>query len=284
MSFIKKNITSWMILLISGMIISCTDKASKTEGDLLLAEVNHEKLYLSDIREKLPNSISEIDSTAFVASYIEQWIHKTLLTEKAESQFGESSNIKALTDQYRNDLLIHELEKYLISNFKDTIIEEAELMQYYDKYKNDFKSEEEYLLVEYAIINEKAAGIDRFFESWKKKEKAIIKAFCDKSADHYCINDDCWKTKEELNQLNIPSKYVKKNKSSQFNKLSSEFFVRVIDKKEKGEIKPFNKAKAEIKAILLHRRKRNILQSEAARLKEEMLKKNKIKNYLKLVQ
>ncbi len=284
MPWVEKYIISLVILLPLGMLMSCNAISSKSDGDTLLAEINHAKLYYSDIQEKLPRKISGADSTALVASHIEQWIHKTLLTEKAENQFGESPNIKALTDQYRNDLLIHELEKELIATFSDTIIDEAELKQYYQKYQNDFESDTDYFLVEYAIVDEKAKGIDRFFESWKKKEKAVIEAFCIKSAEYYCIDENCWKTAEELAQLGISTKYIKENKSSQYNKSSTEYFIRVRNKIEKGDIKPYSKTKAEIKAILLHRRKRNILQDEAARLKEDMLKRNKIKNYLKLVQ
>ena len=128
----------------------------------IVAIVNTEKLFRTDLKKNLPNNISKEDSAILVKGYINDWAIKQLLLQQAESNnsLEDVNKINALVRDYKESLLINNYKERLIKQRLDTIINDEEIDVFYDNNKENFKLNEELLKIKYLhfdnnIINKK---------------------------------------------------------------------------------------------------------------------------------
>ena len=74
----------WLIvLLLTVVAFSCrTEQADERK---VIAKTKTQVLYKDDVLDALPISLSPEDSITFVKSYVENWLHFTLLYEVADN-------------------------------------------------------------------------------------------------------------------------------------------------------------------------------------------------------
>lgn len=274
------------ILIIGLFLHSCHSPEEATVDNPLLAEVLSERLLYSDIKAQIPDKMTAKDSIALVGLLTEDWIQKTLITKSSKDKFKANAEINKLTEDYKNALITHKYEEYLIETELDSVISQSELSAYYEQEKDNFKMDRNIYLINYVVLPETSSGIDRFFESWKKNDQNRIEAYCKKKAVSYCVTSDCWYTSDEV--VNIvegnPFKKadLKLNKRIQKNKNKKEYFLKIVDVVDKGDVAPMKYIENDLKKVLLHRRKKDMLKNHTQELYKNLLAENKIKNYLKL--
>lgn len=275
------------ILIISTVFLhSCKHTSEGTTDNPLLAEVMNDALYFNDIKSLIPTNLSGNDSTSRVVALTEEWIQNRLLTNTSRKMFKSSDHIEKLVEDYRNSLINYKYEEYLIATELDSTISTQEITQYYNEQKDNFKLAEDIYLISYAIVADNARGIDRFFESWKSTDDPKISEYCLKYADNYCVDTTCWYNSEDVlnivNEQILKSNDLKTGKKIQKHVGSKEYFLKVLKSKSKGDIAPMAYIESDLKKVLLHRRKKNLLKEHTKKLYQNLLKENKIKNYLKL--
>lgn len=279
---------SLLTILISSTLFlhSCKNTNDGSTNNPLLAEVMNDALYFNDIKSLIPAHLSGSDSTSQVVSLTEEWIQNKLLTNTSRKMFKSNDHIEKLVEDYRNSLINYKYEEYLIATELDSSISIQEITKYYNEQKENFKLQEDIYLISYAIVADNARGIDRFFESWKSTDDAKIREYCLKYADSYCVDTTCWYSPENVlniaNEEILKSNEVKTGKKIQKHVGSKEYFLKVLKSKSKGDIAPMAYIESDIKKVLLHRRKKNLLKEHTNKLYQNLLKENKIKNYLKL--
>jgi hypothetical protein len=111
------NFSKFYFFLILSMLIlvlaSCSyfKNQQNSSGQRVLAKVNDEYLYLSDL-EDLVAGQSETDSLKIVSAYTESWVKKKLLLEKAKEYVAtDDAAIEKKVEAYRESLLLYEYEK-----------------------------------------------------------------------------------------------------------------------------------------------------------------------------
>lgn len=275
------------ILIFAGLILqSCNSHEEATEDNPLLAEVLNEQLLYSDIKGQIPVGIESKDSIALVGALTEQWIQTTLLTKSSKEKFKADNAINKLTQDYKDALIIHKYEEHLIDTQLDSVISAAELNKYYQQEKNNFRLDQDLYNIRYAIIPETAAGIDRFFESWKVNDIAKIESYCSKRAVGYCVGPDCWYTPDQIVNIEADNPFkksdIKPKKGVQKNNKKKEYFLKIVEVATKGDLAPLKYVESDLKKVLLYRRKKDLLKNHTQELYNDLLAENKIKNYLKL--
>ena len=99
-------------LLILLSLLSCQRQKQVEQP---IAQVFESKLYRSEIKEFVPNNISQEDSAIMAQNYIRNWITQKLLLHKAiENLSGEESKIQKQVEDYRASLLIYNYKQKLI--------------------------------------------------------------------------------------------------------------------------------------------------------------------------
>ena len=123
-----------IIFLFILITFSCNKGIDEIE-DKPLAKVYNEFLYESDIVSLFNSNITKEDSIVIARNFINDWIKKQLMVQKAELNLNEESkDIEKQIEDYRSSLLIFRYKQELIQQKLDTVITEEELENYYNEY------------------------------------------------------------------------------------------------------------------------------------------------------
>jgi hypothetical protein len=116
------------------------DKQPKTPG-FEVARVGQSVLYSDALKGVVPEGVSSEDSLKLIESYVDSWARKEFKTQQAHRILANSSQeIDRLVEEYRNSLLIRKLDQYYVDGYvTDSLYGEADLLNYYETHKNEFK-------------------------------------------------------------------------------------------------------------------------------------------------
>ncbi|KAA6351698.1 hypothetical protein EZS27_000969 [termite gut metagenome] len=251
---------SVLLLILFFFCLSCKDKPKDHEGKTLLVSVESNFLYREDVQKILPFGISKDDSTTFVDNYIHNWIKDVLLYDKAKSNIPNNSDIDAFVENYRHSLIIQTYQQELIKQQYSWDIPEQEISDYYEQNKNLFLLDFSLLKGLFIKVPITAPQLDDV-RIWYKTEtyEAVekLEKYSFLNAVNYLYFYDKWMPVSEILgyiPLNMPDSetYIKEQQQIEWNDDEFYYFLNVSEFCEKGEIKPYEFAKAEVKEVLLN--------------------------------
>ena len=124
------------VLLLAG----CRELPRYFAGDTTIARAGGKDLRLGDVRSVVPQGLSGDDSAAFMKVYIDRWVLKQLKLQEAETLFSSSAgDIDKMVEEYRQALLIRQLDQHYVDRSIDTVFTADEIAAYYNAHKADFK-------------------------------------------------------------------------------------------------------------------------------------------------
>lgn len=281
-----KQFLSLFIILF--FITSCEyfDLQGKEEAEPeIVAIVNTEKLFKDDIKAILPKGISKNDSIVLVKSFIRDWGLKKILLLKAEKNSSQENidEINNLVKDYRESLLINNYKELLINQQLDTTIYASEIQDFYELNKENFILNEELLKVKYLhfdhnIVNQKE--LIKLFKSDKIEDvEALEKQQL--SFKQYQLNDSVWTPLDKV-LLKIPfSRDILLNKTKYLEKQDSIglYLISIKDVLVSNSIAPLSYIKPQIKQMILHRRKIELIKEIEKIIVQDATKNNNFKIY-----
>ena len=124
------------VLLLAG----CRELPRYFAGDTTIARAGGKDLRLGDVRSVVPQGLSGDDSAAFMKVYIDRWVLKQLKLQEAETLFSSSAgDIDKMVEEYRQALLIRQLDQHYVDRSIDTVFTADEIAAYYNAHKADFR-------------------------------------------------------------------------------------------------------------------------------------------------
>lgn len=244
-----------------------------------LATFEGSDLRFDDIKERLPSGMSRNDSILMVKQLVDNWALQQVLLKKAEENNTQSVNeeISVLVEEYRRSLLINRYKEQLIRQELDTLVKDSDIANYYENNKNNFRLSEElvqlrYLSFDKNIINKKdviksfARGSIDDLEDLESQQLSFKQIMLNDST-WYSLNNVLKETNFYRNELLKKSELVQKEDSINL------FLAVVTQVLGKNEIAPQPYIKDNIKQILLHKRKLEVIREI-----EKILLKDAIKN------
>ena len=282
-----------IIILFSVVFLSCeyihVDSSKKTENDKIIASVGEDNLYESDLENLLPENYKEEDSIVLTKSFINTWAKELLLYKKAKENLSEDQNdeIDQLVRNYRQSLYVNDFKERLIQQDLDTTIRQVELIKYYNASKENFKLNEELLKIKYV-----AFGTD-----FKDKKEVIEKFESDEIEDledlenltinfkDYILRDSLWISYDEfLERIPIfkgesKGKLLKKSKLLQKEDSLGVYLVAVNEILKRNDIAPLSYVRSNIKQLILHKRKLELIREIEKTLLNDAIKNNEFKEY-----
>lgn len=251
----------------------------------IIAIVNDDKLFKDDIEAILPKKITKNDSVLLVRSFVNNWALKKLLLNKAEknNSLEATNEINLLVNDYRESLLINNYKEMLINQQLDTAIVSSEIELFYDNNKENFKLNEELLKIKYlhfdhTVFNKrelirlfKSDRIDDL-ESLEKQQLSFKK---------FQFNQKIWISLDKV-MLNLPlSREELLNKTKYLEKQDSIglYLITIKDVLSTNEIAPLSYIKPQIKQMILHRRKIQLIKDIEKILIQDATKNNNFKIY-----
>lgn len=277
-----------ILFLMTCLLASCNyfdvQEKENTSSEIV-AIVNTEKLFKDDLKEFLPKNISKEDSIVLVKGFINDWAIKQLLLKKAETNSSQEdvNEINTLVKDYRESLLINSYKERLIKQQLDTIIDEEEIEVFYSKNKENFKLNEELVKIKYLHFDNNIINKEEFINLFKSEKIEDLEALEKQqlSFKFYQFNDSIWTQLDKV-LLKLPfSKEILLKKSKFLQKQDSLglYLVAIKDVLVRNDTAPLNYIKSNIKQMILHRRKIELIRDIEKILVKDATKNNNFKIY-----
>lgn len=277
-----------LVFLIPVFTLCSSDHKRKNEYPVARAFGNY--LYKSDIQGLIPSGSSPEDSSRLVKSYIELWMKKKAVVNKAEFNLTEAQkNIENLLDEYRTSLLTYEYEKQMVEQRLDTILSDTEIQTYYSGYKQDFILQDPIVKGVYFRILRNSTRIGEFRKLAHSYGDLEYKRLVDlgaQIAEYTDSFEENWLafpllmqkmpgSVQDADQFLQRYKYLEAEDNRYFH------FARIIDYKLPGEPAPPEYIKQEIRDILLNKRKMDFLKQLEESIYNEAVIQNDVEVYEK---
>ena len=243
------------------------------------------KLYRKDIQNLIPKNISKEDSLIFVKSIINNWAVKQIILKKSlENSSSKLNNtINNLVANYKQSLLINSYKEQIIKQQLDTVIKEKELEEYYSKNKQNFKLNEELLKVKFLNFRKDLSTKKEVIRLFKSNEIEDLEALEKYRLNFksYQLNDSIWVSLDNimLKTSFSKEKLLKKTKFTLKQDSLSLYLVAVKDVLKRNEIAPLSYIKQNIKQLILHQRKIELIREIEKIIVKDAIQNKSFKTY-----
>lgn len=267
-----KNLRTISILFLSIILTSGCDLLSfkknidNPEGDSQpVARVHDSYLYESDLEGLMRKGVQKSDSANIAERYVNSWIKKQLLIKEAASQSDFNiDELEKMVQNYRQDLMIHALEKKYVENQLDREITEEEINKYYKENIENFELKQNIIKCLYVKLPNDAPKLQRvkkLINSSNPKEREELNSYTYRFSTSYSLQDSLWLNFEEVIAntplTSIPNKvqFLKKNDYVEMSDDDFTYFLKILDYKISEETSPLEFVKDQIENIILNKRK-----------------------------
>lgn len=180
------------VLLLAG----CRELPRYFASDTTIARAGERELRLGDVKSVVPQGLTGDDSAAFMKVYVDRWVVKQLKLQEAETLFSSSAgDIDKMVEEYRQALLIRQLDQHYVDRSIDTVFTDDEIAAYYNAHKADFKLDRTIVKGRIVRLGEgyrQAAKLKTLMESKSEAQQQDFRDICEKN--DFTVNDfrDQW--------------------------------------------------------------------------------------------
>ena len=123
-----------LLLTALAMLTSCEFISGIIHDDEVVAKLGNRKLYKTELDAFIPNGVSAEDSTNLALQYINTWATEQLFSDIAQQQLSkEEQDVSAELEDYRRSLLKYRYEQRYVNERLDTLVQNAEIDEYYHR-------------------------------------------------------------------------------------------------------------------------------------------------------
>lgn len=270
-------------------LISCKSVLdNNAEDDRMLARVYNKNLYLSDMEGMLPMGISSEDSSLIIDKFVRNWVRETAMLHEAENNIPQDLDINQLVEDYRASLVKHNYENIVLEKLLDSLVTEEEMIQIYEKNKEQYQLESPIIqcrFIKAGMNVENIEDVEKWWKSDQTDDQAALVNWCNQKALIHHLNSGKWYKVVDIGAY-MPQGYLTvdnvKNKK-RFIEKDDEFiyFYERIDLVERKKIAPLAFVEDQIRKVILHKRKMELLEELKDKLYDEALRKNGVSIYQK---
>lgn len=245
---------------------------------IVIATVDGRYLYAAELENVIHPAVSREDSAGLANSYINQWIRDQLLMTEASNQLSSDLEIERLVDDYREKLIKFNFENKILEERYDTIVTDAQLSHFYDENKEQFVLAEPIYQIQYAEVPNSAKRISTFYRNWRRNNKEEISKYLKENATISHLEDETWHDWKDILQ------YSDRFSESRATRIDDqhvsdgdlEYFLKITGRKEARDIAPQSYVRAQLIHMILHNRKKDIIEDYKTELYNKAIRDNKI--------
>ena len=277
----------FIIAAASLLISSCAMKQEEI-SEKPVARVFDQYLFPSDLKGHIPQGLDPEDSVRITRRLIEEWIRNRLLLKQAEIHLPESlKNVDRQVDENRSSQLNFKYKQNLLTQNLDSLIDEREVENYYLQNASNYVLENDIVQAIYIKLPSKAERLNevrRWYRSDQEEHASSLREYCLEHAESYAIDDTTWINFTDLlanTPLNIdnPSRYLNYNRFIETSDANYHYFIRILNRKKEGEVKPLSMVQENIRTVLLNKRKLEYVQELENSVYKEGLSRNQVEIY-----
>ncbi|QAA81132.1 peptidyl-prolyl cis-trans isomerase [Aequorivita sp. H23M31] len=269
------------------LLVSCGYFEKEPQEDVV-ARVNDDYLYESDIQKLVSENTSPEDSTLIVNNYITRWATQKLLIGQAKINLSgdQLDRFDRLVEEYKNDLLTDAYKNVIVGQQLDSAIGENEYKTYYEENIDNFKLNHSLLKMRFVQLPENYEGLKTVkekFTRYDKKDKEALNGHTFQFISSN-LNDSVWIKKEVLlDALPIlktaKDEVLKKSNFSQLQDSLGVYLVKIEDVLYPNDVAPLPYIKPTLKQIILNKRKLELIRKLETDITRDAIEHNKFEIY-----
>ncbi|WP_342265554.1 hypothetical protein [Cardinium endosymbiont of Philonthus spinipes] len=251
------------------------------QKEAFIARVGKQYLYPSDLSSMDLFQGDTAEADFFIKKYVEEWACKQLLIAQANHQSIQPSMEGKLSD-YKNDLLAYHFLETLVQAEFNANVSSEEIADYYQKHKQrDFILHHDIVKGIFLAIPKKAGCINSVKSLMLSNKAADLKKLqvCCKPYTHTAILEaDQWFAWEAVlakvgyRPLGDATRLLKTNKFIHAAGRKHIYFLKINQYQLAQEIAPLAVVADRIKAIILHKRRLDLVNKIKCKLLEDAKK------------
>lgn len=251
-----------LIFIVVGLS-ACSTLENRSK-EQTLARVYDKSLYLSDIQDIFPENVSNSDSAIILQNFVDKWVRKQLILQKAELNLTEvQKDVTLQLDEYRSSLLIYKYEQNLLAQKLDTIITREEVQAYYDENPSNFSLDKHIVKCLYIKLPIDAPNLYRIrqlYRSEREEDFRELESYCYQYAIKYDYFNEDWVTFESItrelpNEVRSPERYLRYNRYIEQQDSTNRYLVNIREYQLAGMVAPLPYVETRIRTIILNKRK-----------------------------
>ena len=274
------------LLLAAVLLVSC-DRLG--DHSLVVASVYDRELLESDLEGLVAAGVSPEDSVTIINNYVDQWIRQQVLLAKAKKNVKD--DFARELQEYKNSLTIYAYERQIIDQLLDTNVTREQIEEYYSQHSADFTLKSSIVKSAYVVLPYNSPLLSKFKAivdrpHFGERDVMEMESLASRNGIHGFFDIDTWQPFYSL-QAMVPiatyndKLFLKSNRSVALTDDTLTYVVRIIDYKVSDEVSPLEVQVDNIRAILLNRRKIELLKSLHADLLKEAETGGHVKRYSK---
>ena len=282
-----KKVKYLLFAILCLQILACA-RSGKSKGETPIARVSDVYLYNSELEGIIDPKLAPKDSMDFRKKFIEKWIKKQLLLQKAELNLNfEQKDVSKQLDDYRTALLIFKYEEMLLRQQMDTVVMQKEIESYYNQNMNNFVLNQPAMKGVYIKLHSNSPyqeKLARWIKSDNPEDVKQLDSYCFQYAKKYDYFNDQWiyfdilKKQLPLHTSDIEG-FLRTNKYVELHDSIFNYYLNIKEFKVSGNTAPINLVKEDISRILLNKRKMQLLQNLENDIYSNAFNRDKIEIY-----
>ena len=275
------------IYFYSFLLFSACSLSTNEESDAV-ARVGENYLFSSDLQDQIGPQYDG-DSLQIANRLIDDWAEQLLYLKKAEINLSssEKKQLDELVRTYRNDLYVKTYKDKAIQSQLDSVVEQAEIQDYFEQNKANFRTNKDLLRGRYVRVRNENYNLRTIRRSLRRFND-VDKIFLDSIAlqfTTYSMNDSIWvQASQFFNRLPSLSERRYKNflKNNTFFELQDSLEVYLVVVEEvvlRNDLAPLEYVTPTLKQILINKRKLELMRQFDREIIEEGLRQNTYEVY-----
>jgi hypothetical protein len=279
------------MILAGSLVLSGCDlfkfKEEEVLDDAVLASVEDNLLYHSDLDFITEDMSSEQDSANLAERYLQSWIKKQLMIKEAGKNmaFDEAELNRKLLD-YRYALMVYEFEKSYVNENLDEEVGEAEIRDYYEKNQANFALKKVIVRTNFLKIEKdipQRRQIERFLRNSDNQKE--LREMTLRFATNYYLEDSTW---IEFGDIIVNTPLIENNNHVQLltgNEIIQvededyAYYFKILEYKLQDQVPPIDFVKEEISKIIINKRRMALAEELHKKVYDRALEKNEFKIY-----
>jgi len=250
-------------MLVALLATACQRPLAKKQGNVL-AHVNNEYLYGSELKGLVPDGASPADSMEIVKNFVRNWVKTTLMIQQAEKNLSSQQlDFEQQLNDYKNSLIIFKYESEWIRQNLDTIVSDTAIESYYKQHSSDFKLKENIAKLMYVILDVDSEHEKKFDKAIKLPDSLMLdrlENLCKANANSFYLDTATWVrfnwVEEHLPiQINRPELYLNTKGFVKETDEDALYLIKFIDYKIKDDVSPIDFENSHIRNIIINKRK-----------------------------
>jgi hypothetical protein len=258
---------SFFLLALVILISSCQGPNMDEVGQPV-ARVHNAFLYRSELENVIPKNLTPTDSVLFARRFIENWVRQQVFLRQAlHNLSSDKIDFTRELENYRNSLIVHRYETYLINNELDTVVTEEQLTAYFENNKSDFRLREDVVRARYAKLPLNAPDLSNFrtwFRSTDPADFELLEEYSIRNAATFFLESNTWLIFDQLfreaplNIQNVES-FLRTNRFVELANENYRYFIYIFEYKLKGGESPLALERNNIREIILTKRRSELI-------------------------